>query len=124
MYIDINFLLCYNISIKGVVLLIIHYKKWSCLMANNKKVVQSWAKGEKSKSSSYGAIHRFHTDGSFLYSYSLMIGYVAKNGNRVVIDYTGNDRYSVTTSKHVNMAKPHAHRIVSAEEYDPSDVKE
>ncbi len=93
-------------------------------MANNKQVVQSWAKGEKSKTSSYGAIHRFHTDGSLLYSYSLMIGYVAKNGNRVVIDYTGNDKYSVTTSKHVNMAKLYAHRIVSAEEYDPSDVKE
>ena len=75
---------------------------------NNNDVVQSWRRGKPAKGSN------LKTDGSELYSYGLLIGRTkGKTDRKHVIDYTGDDAYSKTTSRHVNQAKRVAHRIIN-----------
>lgn len=60
------------------------------------------------------------TDGQDLFSYSLKIGYTdpEKAANKTVIDYTGKNMWSVTTSCHVGLAKRVADQVVQ-----PSELK-
>jgi|SaaInlV_200m_DNA_6_1039755.scaffolds.fasta_scaffold87633_1 hypothetical protein len=48
----------------------------------------------------------FTTDGQNLYSYSLRVGLTSSSGKKTLIDYTGVDSVSSTTSRHINAAKP------------------
>ena len=81
----------------------------------NEEVVQAWSNGNQASTSRYGSTYRFHTNGSLLYSYSLIIGYREESGEKVVIDYTGENSRSSTTSRHVNKAKLVADKIISPE---------
>ena len=64
----------------------------------NQDVVNSWKKGVAAN------VKNLSTNGSDLYSYGLLIGYT-DGYKKVVKDYTKGSSYSVTTSRHVNMAK-------------------
>jgi len=78
----------------------------------NIDVIKSWKRGKPAKGSN------LTTDGSDLYSYGLLIGRTkGKTSRKHAIDYTGENSYSKTTSRHVNYAKQFAHRII-----DPSKL--
>ncbi len=67
-------------------------------MLSNKKVVDAWLDGEPAHNKNMS------TDGTFLYSYQLVIGDRSDNLNRVY-DYTATGNFiSKTTSRHVNLA--------------------
>ncbi len=67
---------------------------------NNKQVAKNWSIGRKGKSSN----GNYHTDGSNLYSYNMLIGRTLPNGDKQVLNVRGKDSYSQTTSKHVGLA--------------------
>jgi len=75
----------------------------------NIDVVKAWSEGRKARSHS----GNLETDGQGLWSYRLCIG-LRVPGEQVVIDYTkgGGREWSVTTTRHVNMAKPYADSVV------------
>ena len=69
----------------------------------NENVVKEWTAGRAARSST----GNLHTDGHYLYSYNLLIGFTV-NGSKVVYDYTRGGEFgfvSMTTSKHVGLAK-------------------
>ena len=76
----------------------------------NQDVIRSFAWGKRA------AAGNLHTDGRSLWSYDLKIAQRTPEGV-VVGDFTapGGDFYSVTTSKHVGMAKREAHTIMLPE---------
>jgi hypothetical protein len=77
----------------------------------NINVIKEWAVGHVA----YNHTGTLVTDGVLLWSYGLCIGRRSiHDGRTVVTDYTaaGGDFYSVTTSKHVNMAKAYAQEIL------------
>ena len=61
-----------------------------------------------------GAASNFFTDGTNLYSYGLKIG-TTVNEEKIVFDYTkdGGEFKSQSTTRHVNLAKGAADRVVS-----------
>lgn len=70
----------------------------------NRKVISAWKNGEKAKNGR-GTLH---TDGSWLYSYKLPIGFRTSNGICVLGNYTRSAAggfYSQTTSCHVGKAR-------------------
>ena len=76
-------------------------------MIKNSEIFYAWKQGRHKSTGILG------TDGNTLFSYALKIG-ERVNGKLVVYDYTvpGGNFYSITTSTHVNAAKPFADRIV------------
>ena len=76
----------------------------------NQDVIRSFGWGKRA------AAGNLHTDGRSLWSYDLKIAQRTPEGV-VVGDFTapGGDFYSVTTSKHVGMAKREAHTIMLPE---------
>lgn len=76
----------------------------------NQDVIRSFALGER------GAAANLQTDGCSLWSYNLKIAQRTPEGV-VVGDFTatGGDFRSMTTSKHVGMAKREAHTIMLPE---------
>jgi hypothetical protein len=76
---------------------------------SNNKVISAWKSGQKAKNGR-GTLH---TDGSWLYSYRVAIGYRTSNGICVLGDYTspGGSFCSQTTSCHVGRVR----RIISKE---------
>jgi len=76
----------------------------------NSQVVLRFAAGRRA------AAGNLHTDGRSLWSYELKIAQRTPQGI-VVGDFTapGGDFYSVTTSKHVGMAKREAHTVMLPE---------
>lgn len=72
------------------------------MSVSNASVVAAWKKGKKARNGR----NSFSTDGTWLYSYRLRIGYRTSNGICVVGDFTAgsNAFHSVTTSKHVGLA--------------------
>jgi hypothetical protein len=72
----------------------------------NEFVVLRWLNNLKWKSKNMS------TDGKCLYSYKLMIGYTTSSLQKIIIDYTvkGGHFSSLTTSRHCNLAKQHAHK--------------
>ena len=76
----------------------------------NEDVIRSFAWGNRA------AAGNLHTDGRSLWSYNLKIAQRTSEGV-VVGDFTspGGGFYSVTTSKHVGMAKREAHTIMLPE---------
>ena len=84
---------------------------------SNQTVIDSWKKGKSWKNGS-GSLS---TDGSRLWSYSLVIAYTdpdellrrEKYGIKVVIDYMAPDNVTQTTSIHVSLAKGAADAVVS-----------
>jgi hypothetical protein len=77
----------------------------------NQDVIRSFAWGQRA------AAGNLQTDGRSLWSYNLKIGHRNLEGEIVVGDFTapGGDFYSMTTSKHVGMAKREAHTIMLPE---------
>ena len=74
----------------------------------NQQVVNAWWWGREGKSG------HMRTDGRNLWSYNLLIGKVTEEG-RIVLDYTTGGEMgfvSMTTSKHVGLAKRIARRLV------------
>ena len=70
-------------------------------MIRNDDIVDCWKRGYR------GQNRNMATDGINLFSYKLKIGYTDDNGRKVALDYTaksGNFK-SVTTSRHVSLAK-------------------
>lgn len=76
----------------------------------NKDVINAFAWGKRA------AAENLQTDGRSLWSYNLKIAQRTAEGI-VVGDFTapGGDFYSLTTSKHVGMAKREAHTIMLPE---------
>ena len=79
----------------------------------NIEVVKAWSEGRKARSHT----GNLETDGQGLWSYRLCIG-LRVPGEQGVVDYTseGGRFWSVTTSRHVNMAKPYADSVVAPRE--------
>ena len=79
-----------------------------CDMMRNDEVVAAWWWGREASSG------QLRTDGLSLWSYDELIGQVTDEG-RVVLDYTASGEkgfISHTTSRHVNLAKRIARRLV------------
>ena len=74
----------------------------------NQMVIWNWMNGKSFKSL------RMSTNGTDLYSYSLLIGKTVNN-KKILFNYTarGLGYYSQTTSQHVNLARPYSDYIVS-----------
>jgi|TARA_R110000824_G_scaffold96933_2_gene231816 hypothetical protein len=73
----------------------------------NIEVIRAWKQGRAAKSSN----GNLSTDGVCLYSYRLVIGHRGESGFIQLQDYTARGTAgfrSMTTSHHVNMAKPYA----------------
>ena len=87
-------------------------------MSSNKEVATAWANNKQAKTSSYAGSYRYHTDGNYLYSYGLMIGFTrSSNGNKVLIEYTSAGSFkSRTTSNHVGAARVAADEIIYPKE--------
>lgn len=70
---------------------------------SNHKVITAWKNGQKAKNGR-GTLH---TDGRWLYSYKLSIGFRTSNGICVIGNYTSaaGGFYSQTTSCHVGKAR-------------------
>ena len=75
-------------------------------MGNN-KVCKAWIEGKKAKSNSMS------TDGLSLFSYSMKIGQTLTNGLKQVLNVQKPYFYSMTTSRHVGIAKSYCSRIVN-----------
>lgn len=70
----------------------------------NKDIVNAWIHGYAARTKN------FSTDGKFLRSYNLIIGYTNDLGQVFVLDYTSPDNFeSQTTSTHVGLAKRAVH---------------
>ena len=72
--------------------------------SNKQEVAKAWVCGQRRKAGN------FHTDGSTLFSYGLVVG-ETKGLTKVLYDYTSKGTRgfkSTTTSGHVNAAKPFA----------------
>lgn len=69
---------------------------------SNTSVVKSWSQNRKSNSYT----GNLSTDGSYLFSYDLVIGRTMPNGDKVALLYNApNDHFeSMTTSTHVSYA--------------------
>ena len=78
----------------------------------NENVIINWKKGNKAKSKN------LKTDGNFLFSYDLLIGYTMNN-KKIVIDFTayGNYFISMTTSCHVWRAKRYSDQVITVNKY-------
>ena len=74
----------------------------------NSDVVKNW------RFDAPAAAGNLFTDGQSLFSYRLKIGFTTPAGVKVVVDHTAgsNSFYSMTTSKHVNMAKRRADEVM------------
>ena len=70
---------------------------------DNNSVVKAWSRSINAESHT-GSLR---TDGTFLHSYSLLIGFTADDGSKVLLDYTAPAQcfQSMTTSQHVGLAK-------------------
>jgi hypothetical protein len=82
----------------------------------NKDIVLAWIHGRAARTKSFS----FTTDGKFLRSYNLVIGYTNDLGQVFVLDYTSPDNFqSQTTSTHVGLAKRAVHEsnIIDPREY-------
>jgi hypothetical protein len=73
----------------------------------NDKVCKAWIEGKKAKSNS------MKTDGISLFSYQMKIGQTLTNGLKQVLNVQKPYFYSMTTSKHVGIAKSYCSRIVN-----------
>jgi len=63
----------------------------------NKEVARLWSEGVPAQNAKNRSGQRtFWTDGVYLFSYALCIGYINSEGDRVVI----NHRSTITTAKH------------------------
>jgi hypothetical protein len=67
-------------------------------MSGAEKIANAWFDGISKHT------ENMRTDGKNLYSYNLLIGQTLPDGAKVVINYTGKNSVSQTTSKHVNAA--------------------
>ncbi len=67
----------------------------------NDDIVDCWKRGH------VGQNKNMTSDGNNLFSYNLKIGYTDDKGQKVALDFTAstNNFYSVTTSRHVSLAK-------------------
>ena len=82
--------------------------EWNRLgKCTNGRVVLGWKLNRRCRSRS------MFTDGSTLYSYGLPIGGTSESGLKVLREFTAKGFfYSVTTSTHVNKARPYADIVV------------
>jgi len=95
-----------KVVIKGGARLEGRHLRGDSLGANNASVVSSWANGQ------YGQSNSMRSDGKNLWSYALLIG-TTRNGKKIVYDYTGPNKVSATTGKHVNLAKQYASAVLA-----------
>ena len=65
----------------------------------NALIVDNWMNGNCGKGSGLS------TDGDCLWSYELLIGFTGDKDVKVVKDYTGINKLSATTTRHINLAK-------------------
>lgn len=74
----------------------------------NDQVANAWANGESARNGRY----TFHTDGSNLYSYRLLIGFTSANGNKMLLEHRAPHFVSQTTSCHVGIAARYANACI------------
>lgn len=79
----------------------------------NADVVAAWVAGRAARNGRSSLL----TDGTYLWSYRVAIGWKNARGYRVVVDYRGG-WYSVTTSAHVGLALPEADVVLPPEAID------
>ena len=81
----------------------------------NNDVINAWIHGYEARTLNLS------TDGKFMSSYDLVIGYTNDLGQVFVLDYTSPDNfYSQTTSTHVGLAKRAVHEsnVVDPKEHN------
>ena len=86
------------------------------IKTTNENVAVNWSRGISAQN--HGGA--FSTDGLNLYSYSTLIGFTTKNGQKVLGDFTsaGGQFLSMTTStKHVSPARSVATKIMHPEDF-------
>ena len=78
----------------------------------NVDVTSQWARGRR------GTSGNMRTDGADLFSYWLKIGHTDERGRKVLADFSkaGGGFYSVTTSRHVSLARGAADAVISPDE--------
>lgn len=78
-------------------------------MVTQDEVGEAWRKGKAASA------NNFSTNGHEIYSYALIIGKTV-GGNKVALDYTkkGGHKVSATTSRHVEIVKENADKVVAA----------
>lgn len=74
----------------------------------NAQVALAWSEGRKGRSSN----GNYWTTGKRLYSRSMLIGFTGENGKKYLLDATGRNSPSISTTRHVSHAYHHANEIV------------
>ena len=85
----------------------------------NELVIDAWTRGVAATNHT----NTLRTDGVNLYSYNLRIGYRARSGSTVVVDYTspGGDFRSMTTSCHVGKVRGIAGHVMHPTVFENSE---
>ena len=78
----------------------------------NEQVIEAWK--NSTTQTVYSHTGNLSTDGTFLHSYALLIGFTADDGSKVLLDYTAPAQCfrSQTTSTHVGIARSVADDIM------------
>ena len=80
------------------------------------KVIQNWIAGNSARIINRWKDPTLHTDGKFLYSYGVIIGFTSDKNQKIVLDRRG--EFTTTTSRHVGMAIRHTGKIVSYDAWE------
>jgi hypothetical protein len=96
-------------SVAGIGLIALARTERGSAVLANEEIARAWRRGRPATG------NRWHTDGRTLWSYRLVIGETNERGDKIVYDHTapaGHGR-SKTTSRHVNLAKRYADKVVN-----------
>ena len=80
------------------------------IRTDNASVIKAWTNSRQAQSHT----DNLRTDGTFLHSYALLIGFTSDDGSKVLLDYTAPAQCfrSMTTSQHVGQAKRYADDVM------------
>ena len=82
---------------------------------DNSVVAEAWMRGVNATSHT----GNLRTCGQLIWSYELLIGFTCPTRGNVVFDYTAGGQFkSMTTSKHVGLARRHAETVVKPPQLD------
>ena len=83
------------------------------MVLSNKEVARRWSYGKS------GASGNMSTDGKYIYSYKLLIGFTTNSGKKISLDYSARSGsfYSCTTSRHCSITAGYSDRAICPHEY-------
>ena len=76
----------------------------------NQSVIVAWLNHKEERTKNFNLC----TNGDELFSYDLLIGFTRGGYKKMLLDYTAptNNFVSMTTSRHINLARPYADHVV------------